>query len=191
MNKSLDSYLEGLSNTTVKVHRSILRRYMLTINSSEPDIDSAVRFLVFDKARGLSITSLGVTKNILERFLSWYCNSKVELNCPWITVPLNEHAREYQAKRYIYGKQNGLRIRIIGNRRDKPSGTCELCNKSAKRLSYHHWDDERSMKGLWLCGWCHTRVAEPIEKKGIGGILQLVERYVILKAEIDLTYGQS
>lgn len=59
-----------------------------------------------------------------------------------------DYARKHLVK--IDGKQ------IKTNKRPRPNGTCELCEKVVrKRLHYHHWDDQHPEYGIWVCGSCH------------------------------------
>lgn len=65
-------------------------------------------------------------------------------------------------------------IRIEGKR--SHPGSCEMCQRSDRRLAYHHWDNEDFTKGLWLCLPCHN-IAEAVEKG-------IAERYMKRKTEV-------
>ena len=60
-------------------------------------------------------------------------------------------------------------------------GHCEMCKKTAPRLSYHHWDDSRMSMGIWLCSNCHWFV-EGYEK---GANLKT---YLTLKTQLESQY---
>lgn len=211
MDNILEQYLGSPEaiGIAIKVHRCVLRRYMLTLNGNGPNLDSATYFL--RNLKGLSITTLGAYKSILQRFLSWYFGCKVKLDCPWITDALNRYMKEYYANKlqtpdqeidqrsyyrnyyrrnYVGTWRGGNYVHIRGNKRVRPDA-CELCGKPAKRLNYHHWDDSNLRRGMWVCYQCHIRVAELIDKNGLDMALQLVERYVTLKTEIDLVCGKD
>lgn len=50
---------------------------------------------------------------------------------------------------------------FVPNKRSKPV-FCELCGKSNRLLGYHHWDNSKLDRGLWLCLLCH-RFAERVD----------------------------
>lgn len=45
----------------------------------------------------------------------------------------------------------------------RPRSTkCEICDKSWSRLNYHHWNNENTLYGIWICNPCH-RIAEVVD----------------------------
>lgn len=86
---------------------------------------------------------------------------------------------EYQRRTCLYtdGKQ------IYGlNKRPHP-GYCELCGKSPKKLSYHHWDEKELSKGIWICPRCHW-VVEAYEKNDLG----VIQKYLRIKRVLNRQY---
>lgn len=66
---------------------------------------------------------------------------------------------------------------------------CELCEEVAKRLVYHHWDDNdlqkgKNVKGIWICNMCHQFV-EFIEKHS--DYQKYSNKYLKLKEKINET----
>ncbi len=63
----------------------------------------------------------------------------------------------------------------------RPKSThCELCSKpNPKKLSWHHWDDQDTSKGLWLCVTCHY-IAETHEQWQ-----DLTQKYLTLKTILE------
>ncbi len=65
-------------------------------------------------------------------------------------------------------------------RRPKPT-ECELCGKTGlglgnyNRIHWHHWNDDDTSQGLWLCLSCH-QIVEVYEKKQ-----DAIKKYVELK----------
>lgn len=195
MNNIVEEYLKSPEAlvASIKAHRSVLKRYVLSLNGNNLNPDSAILFL--KNLKGPSIPSLGTYEAILERFLSWHFGYKIKLDCPWIAGPLKEYMREYRSSIYVRDRRrescvgiirDGKLISIKGKKRSYPNNVCELCNKQVGRLNYHHWDDGNLMRGMWLCQLCHMRVAEFIDKNGLGRVLRLIEEYVRFKIDIDL-----
>lgn len=98
----------------------------------------------------------------------------------------NDYQREYEKTHQ--NKRNFHRVgtRVSGKtvylqapyKKAKPV-RCEICNRNAKQLDYHHWDDSKPSKGLWLCRRCHTAV-EALEH-----IPDFMRRCFILKSKED------
>lgn len=98
-----------------------------------------------------------------------------------------KHNKERHKKNCIrYKRQHrivtkGGRI-LKGKKRKRPKdGICELCgrecDKEKKQLSYHHWDDNNLLKGIWVCYKCHGFVE--------GFMPELGEKWLSLKEKID------
>lgn len=95
---------------------------------------------------------------------------------------------------YTIISSNGRRIH--GKKRSFPENfSCEVCgHKPFKKLDYHHWDDTKPIKGMWVCGFCH----KGIHKYEDGGVFRQSDRfswaihlnaYLKLKNDIDNGIG--
>ncbi len=92
---------------------------------------------------------------------------------------INQRIKNYSRKYYINTRDgDGNRIKIKCEKKDYPSNNeCELCKRIRKRLSYHHWDDDKPWLGMWLCNTCHF-TAENIDKN-------LHCNYLLIKSKIE------
>jgi len=65
------------------------------------------------------------------------------------------YARDKMRKNYVVTTVRGKRTLVKTScKRSRPK-ECELCGKIPKKLSYHHWDPENPVAGLYLCHICH------------------------------------
>ena len=64
------------------------------------------------------------------------------------------------------------------------TGNCEICGYEKKRMSYHHWNDDKPSMGIWVCQACHWFV---------GGIDKglLVDKYIQLKQNVEKEYANT
>jgi len=131
------------------------------LNGREPCVETADAFLASLVAQGRANSCLS-TLPPLRKYLGWK-DPGVETRELY-----NRYGREYRrahgyyeylqrwhSKRMQVQKDGKLTWVDIPYRRAKPE-KCEVCGKTAKRLSYHHWDNSDLSKGLWLCGRCHN-----------------------------------
>jgi ribosomal protein L37AE/L43A len=110
------------------------------------------------------------------------CGTQLTLN-NW---PIN--ARKYKGKIWhvcescykttaanaTYKTLRGLKL----IKRPKPI-ECEICCKVSKILCWHHWDNEDTSKGVWVCRKCHW-IIEIHEKNP-----QLIVKYSIIKKILE------
>jgi len=66
--------------------------------------------------------------------------------------------RDLHRGKYLYllgevGKRHPVRV----NKRPRPNA-CELCGKERDRFHYHHWDDKKPERGMWVCMRCHSHI---------------------------------
>ena len=89
---------------------------------------------------------------------------------------IKEAERDY-GRKHILVTTNRVFFRIT--KRPFPvGGACELCGRTnGKKLDYHHWNDEKPEKGLWLCYSCH-RLGELVDKG-------MERKYLELKAKVE------
>jgi len=68
------------------------------------------------------------------------------------------------ARKHYIGVRSGNKHSYvrIENKRDH-TAQCEMCDRSDKRLVYHHWDDSDYSLGIWICVSCHN-TAHAVEK---------------------------
>lgn len=93
-----------------------------------------------------------------------------------------EYGRTHQNKRNFHRvgtKVNGKTVYLQAPYKKTKPVRCEICDRNAKQLDYHHWDDSKPSKGLWLCRRCHTAV-EALEH-----VPDFVHRCSILKSKED------
>ena len=77
---------------------------------------------------------------------------------------------------------SGVKLRNLNKR--TWTGYCELCGKERKNLAYHHWDDENSSKGIWVCHMpCH-QICEAVDHK----TLDLAQIYIRMKRMLNKKY---
>ena len=71
-------------------------------------------------------------------------------------------AREAELRRNNYLTIKGRHVRV--KKRQRPwDDACEICKRVSKKLSWHHWDDNRPERGIWVCFLCHS-MAECIDR---------------------------
>jgi len=58
---------------------------------------------------------------------------------------------------------------------------CERCRTIPKRLKWHHWDDNYTNLGIWVCDKCHFIVEETERNKNNKEYVP-DERYILLKS---------
>jgi len=94
--------------------------------------------------------------------------------------------RDYCRQHYL--KINGKMVQV--DKRPRPE-CCEICGRQHKLLGYHHWDDEKLEKGIWVCIKCHG-IAEIYDALLDGGKKKssvyyrtLAKTYKILKDQIS------
>ena len=63
-------------------------------------------------------------------------------------------SRDYWRKHYLVVK--GVLRKF--DKRPRPDGVCEICDREIEMLHYHHWDDENPEWGIWVCRFCHFSV---------------------------------
>jgi len=102
--------------------------------------------------------------------------------------PNNYFHNNPKTRDFIIASTNKI---IRGKKRAFPTNrSCEICHyKPLKKLDYHHWDDSKPIRGLWVCGVCHKQIhkfenGEPI-KQGRFSWEACLDRYLKLKKEID------
>lgn len=94
----------------------------------------------------------------------------------------NRVQKKWQRKYRVRSKSGGFG----GRKRRRPKeGRCELCGRDCdaekKLLSYHHWDDENLMKGIWVCYKYHGLIE-------IGEqAYELLARWYKMKEEIEMS----
>jgi len=88
--------------------------------------------------------------------------------------------RNYMRQNYICTEGGSVRC-VKRPRPDK----CELCGSddTARRLYYHHWDNESPHWGIWVCWKCH-RACEVFER-GLDGFS---EKYRDIKKNVMSTW---
>jgi len=92
--------------------------------------------------------------------------------------------RVVQKRRSLWARKNYLGTRVGGkqrymrveNKRDH-TGHCEMCDRTSKRLVYHHWNDSDFSQGVWICVSCHN-IAHGVEKG-------LADKYLNLKRRLS------
>ena len=89
-----------------------------------------------------------------------------------------------RADRQIYMRRRYLTIngkKVVCAKREW-KGFCELCGKNGSRLDYHHWDNEHTECGMWICKRCHQTCTalELLEREP-----EFKERYLALKRKIN------
>lgn len=100
----------------------------------------------------------------------YYLNNKENI--------LSQNKKRWREKYITTTDDNGCAKLIITKKREHPENDCcELCNKSYKKLVYHHWDDSDPSKGLWLCGYCHL-IAEKLD-------INIHDKYFNLKQTVE------
>jgi len=103
--------------------------------------------------------------------VNWYGrgNTRGNICHPCFRIYINWWARETEKGRVTvkrktaYARQNYIGVRSgnkryyvkAENKRDY-TGQCEMCDRSDRRLVYHHWDDSDYSLGIWICQGCHN-----------------------------------
>jgi len=101
---------------------------------------------------------------------NWPINARKHPNKIWRIC-------EYCFKERMANNQYKFHTNIVLRKRIK-TGKCELCCKQIpkeQRLSWHHWDDSDTSKGVWVCNPCHW-IAESVEKHQ-----DIIEQYLTWK----------
>ena len=112
-------------------------------------------------------SELGISSSVVRRHLN-----------PEYASKYRETRRLNRGKTSVMTTVNGKHKRLYGlyGRRAKPN-TCEVCSKAGFRISWHHWDPEDLLKGLWVCTACHS---------GIRFVdMHLVETYLRLRSQVE------
>ena len=94
---------------------------------------------------------------------------------------------EFRRKHVIQTNKHGNhrdRIFIMGViKRPYPiDSICEICDKAARKLSYHHWDNNIPSQGIWVCHACHSG-CNFLERT------TFCEKYFSTKADIVTNYN--
>jgi RNase P subunit RPR2 len=87
------------------------------------------------------------------------------------------HICDYCFKEKLANIQYKFHTGLILKKRIK-TGKCELCDKivpKGQKLSWHHWDDTDTSKGIWACNPCHW-ITEAVEKHP-----DIIEKYLFWK----------
>jgi hypothetical protein len=103
---------------------------------------------------------------------NWYYSNKPKRNfiCKKCA---KKKVKEYRRKSLI---QTGGKIIHVPNKRTYPKDCrCEICDKTCKRVVYHHWDDRNPSNGIWVCSACHSFV-ERFEAGFLKKYLELKEK---------------
>ena len=111
----------------------------------------------YDKLRSKNKKVLRAERR--KRGLCPQCGNEVDNNKFSKCKLCRENQRNYR-RHYIIGSTGR---KIYGEKREYPQDCkCELCFRE-KQLQYHHWDDNNSKRGIWVCVHCHI-ICEYIDK---------------------------
>ncbi len=108
---------------------------------------------------------------VLEYEKQWQINNKI-------------HTLQYIRNNYL--RLNGRAVHCK-KRLNPLNNKCELCNKTGKRIYYHHWDDNDLTKGIWVCCKCH-RIIESIDD--LEFTKKITNKYLNLKAIIEYSVSK-
>lgn len=86
--------------------------------------------------------------------------------------------KQYFRENYIHT----VRGHIRGKKRPRPDDICELCNAKVTVLHYHHYDDDLTEYGIWVCRPCH-RFVEAVDS---GDVQERLSKYTELKRSVGM-----
>lgn len=95
--------------------------------------------------------------------------------------PAYNKGQKERMKRQVLSIGGGIRIYGLNKRPLPASGLCELCDRAANHLGYHHWDRGNPNLGLWICEVCH-RIVESVD---LPNFLAIVDKYFHLKLTVS------
>ena len=110
-------------------------------------------------------------------------------------VRCQSHARAYNLKAMLkWGQTQVYTLKTPTGKpgcmpapyKRKHSEVCELCDRSLKRLGWHHWIISNPSVGIWSCNLCN-QFAEAVDSSWP----MLGKRYIFLKAILDEQFADG
>jgi len=95
--------------------------------------------------------------------------------------------RQTQSKRARYNREHYLKINgkyVKVNKGPRPEA-CQLCGKRMSRLEFHHWTDDDSIRGIWVCiSPCH-KICDGVDK-GLDIAYKQIKKQLNLSGRVHL-----